>query len=288
MVDSGFKFLVIGDPISHSLSPVMHSLFIEHFGISGTYQARQLKLSKLKEAFFSFREEKISGINVTAPLKNGVVQLMDELTDEAKLIGCVNTIKFTEEKIIGHNTDAIGFQASLRADDISLAGKNVLLFGAGGAAKAVLFALIRETCKTIFITNRSIDKAKALVKNASSHFPGMDMQIIPFENEAINAVLGKSHVLINSTTVGMAHSQHQSIIPSPGYVHSDLFVYDLIYRPLQTSLLKHAEQRGAQYKNGLGMLIYQGFESLKFWTDRELILTNSFYKELETSIVSKL
>ncbi len=288
MDDSGFKFLVIGDPISHTLSPVMHALFLAHFRVNGTYQARQVKLNSLSDAFQSFRSERLTGINVTAPLKNGVVQFMDELTDEAKLIGCVNTIKFREEKIIGHNTDAIGFQASLRADDVSLAGKNVFLFGAGGAAKAVLFALVRETCKTIFITNRSIDKAEALMKNASSHFPGTDLQIVPFENAAINTALGKSHVLINSTTVGMAHSQHQSIIPSPEYLHSDLFVYDLIYRPLQTSLLKLAEQQRLRNKNGLGMLIYQGFESLKFWTELELNLTDTFYRKVETSIVSKL
>lgn len=288
MVDSGFKFLVIGDPISHSLSPVLHSLFLEHFGIIGTYQTRQVKLNKLKKAFFSFREERISGVNVTAPLKNGVVQFMDELTEEAELIGCVNTIKFVEGKTIGHNTDAIGFQESLRAKNVSLAGKSVFLFGAGGAAKAVLFALVREKCKTIYITNRSQDKAKALIENASNHFSGIDVQIIPFENASFKKALAKSHALFNSTTVGMAHSAQMSIIPSPEYLHDDLFVYDLIYRPLQTTLLKQAEQRRLRNKNGLGMLIFQGFESLKFWTGRELILTDSFYQEIETSIVSKL
>jgi len=276
--------MVIGDPISHSLSPILHLQFLKHFRIEGEYRAQQVKLSNLAEAFQFFRQEEISGINVTAPLKNGVVQFMDELTPEAELIGCVNTIKFTDNKIVGHNTDAIGFQSSLQTDKISLAGKNVFLFGAGGAAKAVLFALIREQCRKIFITNRTLEKAEALVKTVSRHFPKINIEIVPLENEAIKTTLQKSHVLINSTTVGMVHNPDNSTVPGADYLQDDLFVYDLIYRPFQTKLLQQAEQRNIKRKNGLGMLIFQGFESLKFWTNQDLVLTESFYKEVETSL----
>ncbi|MFZ5517714.1 MAG: shikimate dehydrogenase [Candidatus Zhuqueibacterota bacterium] len=281
---SRYTCLVIGNPISHSLSPHLHAMFFRRFGIDGEYRAQQVKPDELAGALASFRKSGITGVNVTAPLKNDVLPFMDTLTAEAELIGSVNTIAFGDDAVIGHNTDAIGFQASLRHWGISLAGKNVLLFGAGGAARAVLFALIREKCRAISIANRTGEKAEALASAMSVHASGIPIDIVPFEPEAIGETLKISQVVINSTTVGMAHQPASAILSDDEALSNDMFIYDLIYRPCETPLLQQAKRRNIQHTNGLGMLIFQGFESFKFWTNQQVVLTESLYNDIEMSL----
>jgi len=281
---SHYRCLVIGNPISHSLSPLLHTKFFQRFGIDGEYRAQQVTPDELAAVLASFRKNGIAGVNVTAPLKNDVVPFMDRLTDEAELIGSVNTIAFTDDAVIGHNTDAIGFQASLRHQGISLTGKNVLIFGAGGAARAVLFALIREKCRAIFIANRTREKAEAIAEAMSAHANGIPIDIVPFQPDAIGEIVTFTHVVINSTSVGMAHQPAPAVIPENVALPDDLFIYDLIYRPCETALLQQAKRRKIPHTNGLGMLIFQGFESFKFWTSQQLVLTESLYNDIEMSL----
>lgn len=281
MHNTSQKFCVIGDPIDHSLSPLMHSYFLQKFHIKGTYAARQVKIAELGEAIQSFIKEKVNGINVTTPLKGAVLKYVDELTPEANKIGSVNTIKIENKKLIGHNTDAIGFSTSLKVHGFSFKNKNVILFGAGGAARAVTVGLIREQCEKIAIANRTFEKAKTLVNNLSQQFNIINLDAVRLDGNEVNDHIKSSQLLVNSTTVGMGRLKDRSILPNPVCLHKDLLVYDLIYRPYRTQLIHQAESYNVQWINGLDMLICQGIESLKFWLNQDLTLERSLYFEIK-------
>ncbi len=275
--DSGLKFFVIGDPIDHSLSPLMQNFFLKKFNIKGTYAAKRVRTEELDHAVKTFIHEGVNGVNVTTPHKKEVLKYINVLTDEAKNIGSVNTIKIKNNKLIGHNTDAIGFQASLQILNFSFKNKNAIIFGAGGAARAVVFALIREKCNSIVISNRNLEKAKELMQDFSQSFPRIEFAAIPVNSEEIERIIKSSQLLVNATTVGMGDLSENSILPNTNCLHKDLLVYDLVYRPYQTKLIQQADSCGAPRINGLDMLILQGIESLKFWVDQDLLLDSSSY-----------
>ena len=284
MNDSGLKFYVIGDPIDHSLSPVMHNFFLDKFKIIGEYCARQVKLNDLDDTINSFIDEGVTGINVTTPHKKNVLKFIDKFMPEAEAIGVVNTIKFENDKKIGHNTDAIGFQASLRILNYSVKHKNAIIFGAGGATRAVVVALIREECRRIIITNRNFEKARKLVEDFSQPFSKIEIMAIPLNSEEIYGMIASSQLLVNTTTVGMGNLINDSILPDANYLHKDLLVYDLIYRPYKTRLIQQAESYNVPWINGLDMLILQGFESLKFWIGKDFILDSSSYAVIKDKL----
>lgn len=284
MNDSVLIFYVIGDPIDHSLSPVMHNFFLEKFQINGEYRAKPVKLTDLDDAIKSFIKEGVTGINVTTPHKKNVLKFVDKFTPEAETIGSVNTIKFENNKIIGHNTDAIGFQASLRILNYSFKDKNAIIFGAGGAARAVVAALIREQCRRIILTNRSFEKARQLVEQSLRQSLKIETRAIPIDSEEIYELIASSQLLVNTTTVGMGNLIDKSILPDRIYLHHDLLVYDLIYRPYQTKLIQQAESANVTWVNGLDMLILQGIESLKFWIGKNLTLDDQGYAVLKEKL----
>jgi len=279
--NSILKFYVIGDPIDHSLSPLMQNFFLRKFQIAGEYAARRVKTSELEEALRVFNKEKVLGVNVTTPLKNEVLKFVDELTPEAETIGSVNTIKFEAGKLIGHNTDAIGFQTSLQVAGFSFQNKNAIIFGAGGAARAVAVALIREQCNKIFITNRTFEKAKDLVGELSFQLHHASIEAARLDFDTIKNQIDSCQLLVNATTVGMGNLKEQSPLPGMDCLNHDLLVYDLIYRPYRTRLIHEAESRHLPWINGLDMLIFQGIESLRFWVEQDLILEESLYLEIK-------
>ncbi len=281
MSNSVLKFCVIGDPIDHSLSPLMQNFFLKKFKINGNYAAKRVKINDLKNAIQSFMIEGVTGINVTTPLKNEVLNFVDELTCEAKIVGSVNTIKISNGNLIGHNTDAIGFQTSLQIPGYSFKDKTAIIFGAGGAARAVVVALIREQCNKIVITNRNLEKANRLVEGMINRFPKIQLEAIPMDNPEICNQIKSCQLLVNATTVGMGNSRDQSIIQNKDCLHEGLLVYDLIYRPYRTRLIQQAETCHVPWTNGIDMLIFQGIESLKFWVDQNLTLEESIYFEIK-------
>jgi shikimate dehydrogenase len=277
-------FYVIGDPIDHSLSPLLHRFFLERFNIAGEYQAKRVPVDELSSAVDFFIQNNTSGINITTPLKEKIVALTDELTTEAETIGSVNTIKFFNDKIFGHNTDAIGFQQSLLKSGYVLKDKQTIIFGAGGAARAIAVGLIRAQCQKISIINRNFDKAIGLANWVTNRFPNAHVEALRNENQVIEAALQKCHLIVNTTIVGMGSLADRSILPSAELLHDNMLVYDLIYRPYRTKLIRQAEQKNISWQNGMDMLIYQGFESLKFWIDRELTLDHTLYVELRNML----
>jgi len=268
---------VIGDPIDHSLSPLMHNFFLQKFEINGKYHARQVKPDDLDGTIKSFIAERVTGINVTTPHKKNVIKFIDKFTTEAETIGSVNTIKFENNRLIGHNTDAIGFQASLRRLNYSFKNENAIIFGAGGAARAIVVALSREECSSIIITNRNFEKAKKIAADFAPLFSEIEFAAIPLNSDKIDQIITSSRLLVNTTTVGMGNLIDYSILPNTSCLHKNLLVYDLVYRPYQTKLLQQAESRGIPGINGLDMLILQGIESLKFWVGPNLLLDESSY-----------
>ena len=284
MNESGLKFYVIGDPIDHSLSPVMHNFFLEKFEISGEYSAKQVKVKDLDDTIKSFVDEGITGINVTTPHKKNVLKFVDKFTTEAETVGSVNTIKFEVDQIIGHNTDAIGFQASLQLLNFSFKDINAIIFGAGGAARAVVVALTREKCRRIIITNRNFEKAKKIVEDFAPRFSEIEFVAIPLHSNKIDRILKSSQLLVNTTTVGMGNSINESILSDANYLHKDLLVYDLIYHPYKTRLIQQAESYDVPWINGLDMLILQGFESLKFWIEKDLTLDDQSYAVIKDKL----
>jgi len=263
---------------------MMHNFFLDKFKLKGKYAARLVKIGELDKAIITFINEGVTGINVTSPHKKTVLKYIDELTSEAESIGSVNTIKFENNKLIGHNTDAIGFQASLRVLGRSFENKNAIIFGAGGAARAVVAALIREQCKKIVICNRNLDKAKALVDDLSYRYTGIELVAVSIDFAEINSVIKSSQLLVNATTVGRNDMINTSILSNTGGLHKDLLVYDLIYRPYQTKLLHQAESCSIPWINGIDMLIFQGIESLKFWIKRDLSIDDSIYSLIKNML----
>ncbi|MCI0493657.1 shikimate dehydrogenase [candidate division KSB1 bacterium] len=277
-------FYVIGDPIDHSLSPLLHRFFLERFNIAGEYQAKRVPVDELNSAIDFFIQNNTSGINITTPLKEKIIPFTDELTTEAETIGSVNTIKFFDGKIIGHNTDAIGFQQSLLKSGYVLKDKQAIIFGAGGAARAIAVGLIRAQCQKISIINRNFEKAIRLANWVTNRFPNASVEALRNEAHIVEAALQKCHLLLNATTIGMGKMSDQSVLASAELLHDNMLVYDLIYRPYRTKLIRQAEQENIPWQNGMDMLIYQGFESLKFWIDRELTLDHTLYVELRNML----
>lgn len=238
----------------------------------------RVAMAELHAAIQFFIRNGITGINITTPLKEKAIEFTNELTSEAETIGSVNTIKFFDGKVIGHNTDAIGFQQSLIHSGYSVNNKNAIIFGAGGAARAVAVGLIRAQCRSILIANRTFEKASRLASWLSDRFP--NSAVAPIEWSAVfDNSLQHCQIMVNTTTVGMGHLSDQTVLPTAELLKNDMMVYDLIYRPFKTKLIRQAAEKNISWQNGVDMLICQGFESLKFWIDRERDLDRMLYEE---------
>lgn len=222
----------------------------------------------LKAAVRGLRALGISGVNVTIPHKQAVLPLVDELSTEAKGIGAANTIVFRNGKAKAYNTDGEGFIRSLKSElKINPKGRSVLLFGCGGAAKAIAFVLAREGARSISFTDQIEKRARELAAKTKKDFPRCGTKHIPFLRSRIDEEALGSDLLVNASPVGM-HRGDPCII-NPKAMHKDLAVYDIVYNPPATPLLKEAKKRGIKASNGLGMLLYQGALSFELFTGRK-------------------
>lgn len=261
---------VIGWPVAHSLSPIMqNSAFIELGLQSWSYllmPVPKYPYIRIKEAILGLRALGFRGANVTVPYKEAVVPYMDQLGDSARAIGAVNTIAIdASSRLCGHNTDAAGFINDLKERHIYTSSMNVLLLGAGGSARAIAYGLLDYGCKSLTIANRTKYKADELAQNMRSLFADTPIfaEVLLIDN--IRA-MPFFDLIINCTSLGMADSIEQMPWDEKVAFLKNQIVYDLIYKPEQSALLKKAEADGAQAINGLGMLIHQGALSFTIWT----------------------
>lgn len=261
-------FCVLGHPIGHSLSPAMQNAALQAMGLNGVYVAFDVAPEALGEAVEGLQALGVAGVNCTIPHKVALIPLMDELTDDAAFIGAVNTIVFRDGKRYGHNTDAPGFLAALRAAGVDPAGKRAVVLGSGGSARAVMVALAQAGAR-LTVANRTLDRAQELQRDLNRKIPaGPGVEIVPLSEDALGPAVEAADLLVNTTSVGM-HPRVEEMPPVPlDAVHENLFVYDLIYNPLETRLLRAIRERGARGTHGAGMLAHQGAQALELWTGK--------------------
>ncbi len=252
---------VIGDPIRHSKSPIMMNRAFRETGINGVYNAFHVTSDRIQDFAAGVRAMGIRGVNVTIPHKLDIMSVLDEIDAGARAIGAVNTIVNEAGRLIGYNTDGIGYVRSLKEEaESDLAGKRIVVIGAGGAARGIVYALTGEQPSRITIANRSVDRARELAALFQDQ-----SEIEAISNEELQAACGQADIIINTTSVGMFPKTDESPIDAswlkPGAVASDL-----IYNPLKTTFLQQAELRGCRIHGGLGMFIYQGAYAFEYWT----------------------
>jgi shikimate dehydrogenase len=254
---------VIGDPVEHSLSPLMHNAAFKHLGLDYVYVPYHVKKDALNSAISGAKSLNIKGLNVTLPHKTEVMKYLDSLDKSAELIGAVNTIKFDGEHAKGYNTDGMGAVKAIE-EVSSVINKNVIILGAGGAARAIAFQTLLDGADSLVIANRTLEKAEQLqedlVGKLNANVKSIDL------GEKLKNELLDADILINTTPIGMYPNADQDPLVKAELMHEDLIVKDCVYNPLKTGLIKEAEKCGATTISGLKMLIYQGMESFRIWT----------------------
>jgi len=275
---------LIGYPVEHSKSPLMHNAAFQFLGLDFVYLLFSVKPSHLKEAIMGLRASNVVGANVTIPYKEEVMKYLDEITPEAKFIGAVNTIHNREGKLIGYNTDGQGFITSLLTDGkVKLEGQKVFLLGAGGAGKAVAVKLAERGVERLVITDKIVKRTETLVGKLRENIPDCPVYaIFPDDKEFAKTLLG-STLLVNATPVGM--NEGDPCVVDPEYLHKDLFIYDVIYNR-ETPLIEAAKKRGLKALGGIGMLIHQGAASFEIWTGQKApieVMRNKILEELSNA-----
>ena len=260
---------LIAHPIKHSLSPVMHNAAISAIGLDLYYVPFHILPGRLSQAISGFRALKVTGINVGIPYKIQVLEFLDDLAMEAREIGAVNTISYKDGKLIGHNTDAYGFLAAIQASGISLLPDHCLVMGAGGGARAVVYALGKcPEVKIITVVNRTKEKAEDLARQAKTA-TGKDIRIAEMDFSLSYKFLREVGLVVNATSIGMASENPSSSIPNlylDAFTKSDLTFFDLVYTPIETQLMSQFRRIGAKVISGIDMLVYQGIHSFRIWT----------------------
>ncbi len=256
---------VLGYPVRHSASPPMHNAAFAHLGMDWVYVPFEVAPADVGAALAGVRALGLAGVNVTVPLKEQIAPHLDEISERARVIGSVNTVVSASGRLVGDSTDGPGFLNALAQEGVDAAGRKVVVLGAGGSARAVVYALA-EAGAQVVVANRSAGRARALAEQWA--FLGR-IEPVPWEEEALRAALGGASVLVNTTSVGM-HPHEDEMPPVPADALSpDLFVSDLIYNPPQTRLLALAGQRGCRVQNGVEMLVQQGAIAFRLWTGVE-------------------
>lgn len=250
---------IFGYPVEHTKSPAMHNAAFEHLGLDYCYVPFSVRPENLKSALDGIRALGIAGLNITVPHKEAVIPFLDEMSEEASFIGAVNTVKNENGILNGYNTDGIGFMRSLEEKGVQAKGKKVLILGAGGAARAVGYALCKEASEC-HIYNRTAEKGRALCGHLLK--TGGNMRLS--DNDLINdkGFLSGMDIIINTTSVGLSESDTPLLNAS--LLNTGQVVCDLVYK--QTPLLKAAEKVGCVTMDGLGMLLWQGVAAFEIWT----------------------
>jgi shikimate dehydrogenase len=253
-------YAVIGEPIAHSMSPLMHNDLFQHYNLDAHYQPLFVKKENLREAIVGLKAIGVSGFNVTIPHKTEIIPFLDEIEPLAEQIGAVNTVVNQNGKFVGYNTDGLGFIAGLSSLVAEIQNQNVLLVGAGGAARAIFYTLAKIGTKRLDICNRTVQKATELILDCPYKPNSNSLSIKEAENQ-----LQHYDIIIQTTNIGMSPFLEQIPISlvrlKPGSI-----VSDIIYNPLETQLLKVAREKEAVIQNGIDMFVNQGAIAFQYWT----------------------
>ena len=261
------KYLVIGNPIDHSLSPKLHNYWIKNNNINAIYEKQKLNKDEIEGLISKVKEKKLNGINVTVPFKKEVIPYLDRLSLEAESTQSVNTIYLDNDKVVGHNTDISGFELGIKNLKFETKGKKILILGAGGVVPSIIFALNKMKVSEITISNRTKDRAES-IKNLFKNLKIVDWGNIP-----------EFDMIINATSVGLNKDDQINLDFSK--VGKDKFFYDVIYNPKETNFLKIGKRMGNKTENGKLMFIYQAFTAFKVWHGVEPEINNEVIKLLD-------
>ena len=245
------KYLVIGNPIEHSLSPELHNFWIKNNNLDAMYEKKKLNENELADLILEIKKKNIHGINVTVPFKKTVIPYLDKLTFESESTQSVNTIHLQDNKLVGHNTDIEGFERSIQDLKLDLINKKALVLGAGGVVPSIIFALNKMKVSQVIISNRTKSKAESL-KDLFKNIKIVEWGEIP-----------EFDIIINATSVGLKNEDKINLDISK--VGKNKFFYDVIYKPSETNFLKVGKKLGNKTENGKMMFIYQAQGAFKIW-----------------------
>lgn len=260
---------IFGHPVSHSLSPVMHNRAFGELGMDCVYLGFDVKPGKIGAAVESIRTLNLQGINITIPHKESMVSLLDEVTQPVVLTGAVNTVKNEHGKLTGYNTDVPGVMRAIREElDFEPEDKRALIYGAGGACRAVVAAMCINGISRVMIVNRTLERARKVVDSFKDQFQHVIFETCPLDDDnAVQNYISESDIVINSTSAGMGDVPALKVpLENAG---DKVVVYDLVYKPYVTPLVKQARDMGINAHSGLGMLLYQGVEAFEIWTGKK-------------------
>jgi len=255
---------IIGNPISHSVSPYMQTQAFLKLKINAIYVPFEVQRGDISQVINSLKTLNIKGINVTVPYKEVILPYLDEIDQDALNIGSVNTIKIENKIARGFNTDAPGFILALKEENISVKNKNVIILGAGGTAKALAYILLKEKAKSIFLVNRTLEKAKKLEDSLKKYG---NIKSYPLKNEILKDLIKQSDILINTTSIGLKKDDPPLFNYNFLKENKNLVVVDVIY--FLTPLLKKAQEFNLKTIDGKGMLLYQGALAFEIWTGKK-------------------
>ena len=261
------KYLVIGNPISHSLSPNIHNYWIKQNGLDAIYEKKKLNNDELENLISDVRLGNINGVNVTIPFKNSVIPYLDELSDESKITQAVNTISQKDGKVIGYNTDIQGFENAIKKINFNFDNKKIFILGAGGVVPSIIYASMKMGSSEILISNRTKEKAEK-IKNIFENIKLINWGEVPYFD-----------VVINATSLGL--NQEDKINLDFSKIGKNKLFYDVIYNPSETSFLNMGKKLGNQYENGKLMFIYQAFSAFKLWHCIEPTINNETMRLLD-------
>ena len=245
------KYLVIGNPIEHSLSPKLHNYWFKKNNIDANYSKRKIDKSEIQETISEIKDNKLDGINVTVPFKGDVIPFLDTLSEASRVTQSVNTIYKHDKKLVGHNTDTKGFEQSLKKTQFDLKNKSIFILGAGGVVPSIIYALGKLGVSKVIVSNRTKQKAENFKKN----FP--NISVVNWGDQP------EFDMIINATSLGLSNEDNISL--NLKNISKEKLFYDVIYNPIETNFLRTGKSLGCQVSNGKMMFIYQAFEAFKLW-----------------------
>ena len=261
------KYLVIGNPIEHSLSPKLHNYWFEKNNIDANYDRKKIDKSEIQEIISEIREDKLDGINVTVPFKSDVIPFLDTLSKESQITQSVNTIYKQDKKLIGHNTDIKGFELSLKETQFNLENKTIFILGAGGVVPSIIYALEKLGTSKIIVSNRTKQKTENLKKYFSN------ISVVDWGDQP------EFDMIINATSLGL--NKEDNIGLNFKNLNKTKLFYDVIYNPKETNFLRTGKNLGCQVSNGKMMFIYQALEAFKLWHEVEPEINEELKKLLD-------
>lgn len=258
---------LIGNPLKHTISPAFQQAAFDYYGLEAQYQAVELAASELPNFIKDLRAKDAYGVNVTIPYKETVIPFLDSMDSLSATVGAVNTIVSESGKLVGYNTDVQGFgRALLEEAGFDAAGKRVVLLGAGGAAKAVVVALLDMGVASLVVVNRHNERGETLIRRFENRAKATVVSALPWDLSSLAEALRECDMVVNATSLGLKTGE--SPLPK-GLIPSKALIYDLIYNPPATQLLVDAKECGSKTLNGLPMLVYQGAASFEIWTGKK-------------------